>query len=267
MCKAVSKYLGPMTMMKRISIASILITLICGIASAQSLVPDATNNLPIADGINIGGGGWQQIYNVAELIVFATDVLLALVLAAVIALHPVRLAARSKTIDFIMPRLFSFYALIGMAVGFLVDQHGYIIGFVIFGMGALLRFRSNLDDPIDTVEMILVTVVGLCVGLNFPIMAILITVVSWVLIWVAGRHRPIELRLQSDNPENLEAGLDQVRQIARREGWKEAFAHRSHSKNAARLVFLHPSAIGEEGVEAALLESLNGDELTWRLGG
>ena len=264
--KAVSEFFGQIKMIKRISIAAILYPLITGAASAQSLVPDAKNNLPIASEVNFGGGGWGQVYNLTELSAFATDVLLALLLAAAISLHPVRRAARSKTIDFIMPRLFAFYALIGMAVGFLVDQHGYIIGFVIFGIGALLRFRSNLDDPIDTVEMILVTVVGLCVGLNFPVMAILISTVSWVLIWVAGRHRPIELRLQSENSDTLEAGLAQVRQIARQEGWKEAFAHRSHSKNAARLILLHPSAIGEEGVEAALLKELDGTDLTWRLG-
>ncbi len=254
-------------MTKLICSAAVQLLLMAGVASAQSLVPDAVNNLPITSEVNIGGGGWGQVYNLAELTAFAVDVLLALVLAAAIALHPVRRAARSKTIDFIMPRLFAFYALIGMAVGFLVDQHGYIIGFVIFGIGALLRFRSNLDDPIDTVEMILVTVVGLCVGLNFPVMAILISAVSWVLIWVAGRHRPIELRLQSDYPENLEAGLEKIRQVVRQEGWKEAFAHRSHSKNAARLILLHPSAIGEEGVEAALLKGLGGTDVTWKLGG
>ena len=256
-----------MKMTKLICSAAVQILLTTGVVAAQSLVPDATNNLPIANEVNIGGGGWGQVYNLAELTAFAIDVLLALFLAAAIALHPVRRAARSKTIDFVMPRLFAFYALIGMAVGFLVDQHGYIIGFVIFGIGALLRFRSNLDDPIDTVEMILVTVVGLCVGLNFPVMAILITAVSWVLIGISGRHRPIELRLQSDNSDTLEAGLEQVRQIARQEGWKEAFAHRSHSKNAARLILLHPSAIGEEAVEAALVKGLNGEELSWKLGG
>ncbi len=255
-----------MKITKLICSAAVLILLMAGVAWAQSLVPDAVNNMPITNEVNIGGGGWGQVYNLAELAAFAVDVLLALVLAAAISQHPVRRTARSRTIDFIMPRLFAFYALIGMAVGFLVDQHGYIIGFVIFGIGALLRFRSNLDDPIDTVEMILVTVVGLCVGLNFPVMAILIAVVSWVLIWIAGRHRPIELRLQSESSEVLETGIERVRQIARQEGWKEAFAHRSHSKNAARLILLHPSAVAEEGVEAALLKELDDMDLTWRLG-
>lgn len=262
---ASSGHLEQMNITKAICLTAIQVSLIADAASGQSLVPDPSNNLPIVNEVNIGGGGWTQVYNLAELGSFAIDVLLALALAAAIALHPVRRAARSKTLDFIMPRLFAFYTLIGMAVGFLVDQHGYIIGFVIFGIGALLRFRSNLDDPIDTVEMILVTVVGLCVGLNFPVMAILITVVSWALILVAGRHLPIELRLQCDSPEELETGLQQVRLIIRHEGYKEAFAHRSHSKNAARLILLHPSAIREENVEAALQKGLDGMDLIWKL--
>ena len=255
-----------MIMKKPVLIAALQISLFAGAASAQSLGPDPVNNMPITNEVIFGGGGWGQIYNLAELRAFAIDALLALALAAAMALHPVRRAARSKTLDFIMPRLFAFYALIGMAVGFLVDQHGYIIGFVIFGIGALLRFRSNLDDPIDTVEMILVTVIGLCVGLDFPIMAILIAAVSWILIWVAGRHLPIEIRLQADSSEKLETGLKQVRHVARNQGWKEAFAHRSHSKNTARLILLHQSAIGEEDVEAALLKGLDGAEVTWKVG-
>jgi hypothetical protein len=236
------------------------------VASAQTVMSDPMSNLPITNDLSAGGGGWGQIKNVNELRTFAIDVVVALVLAAAIALHPVRVAARSSTLDFIMPRLFAFYALIGMVVGFLVDQHGYIIGFVVFGIGALLRFRSNLDDPIDTVEMILVTVLGLCVGLDLPVMAVLIGVVSWVLIWIAGRRLPIELRLQADSPESLEDALAQVRQIAKQENWTEAFVHRAHSKNAARLILLHHASIGEEGVEAALLTGLNLDGLTWKLG-
>ena len=128
------------------------------------------------------------------------------------------------------------------------------------------RIDGKIDDPIDTVEMILVTVIGLCVGLDFPIMAILIAAVSWILIWVAGRHLPIEIRLQADSSEKLETGLKQVRHVARNQGWKEAFAHRSHSKNTARLILLHQSAIGEEDVEAALLKGLEGAEVTWKVG-
>ncbi|MEP1199291.1 hypothetical protein [Tateyamaria sp.] len=235
-------------------------------AAAQSLISDATRNLPIANEVNIGGGGWAQIYNQAELAAFAIDVVVALALATLIALHPMRRAARSKTIDFILPRLFAFYALIGMVVGFLVDQHGYIIGFVVFGIGALLRFRSNLDDPVDTVEMILVTVLGLCVGLDLPVMAILIGAVSWVLIWVSGRRLPIELRLQADSMERLEHALDRVHQIARQEQWKEGYLHRSHSKNTARMIFLLHASIGEEGVETALQKGLEGEGLIWKVG-
>ena len=232
-------------------------------AQAQSLMPDATSNMPITK--DIGSGGWSQIYNVGEFQTFAIDALVALALAAAIALHPVRRAARTSTLDFIMPRLFAFYALIGMVVGFLVDQHGYIIGFVVFGIGALLRFRSNLDDPIDTVEMILVTVLGLCVGLDLPVMAILIGGVSWILIWVAGRRTPIELRLQAESMEVLNAAMDGVQSVADAARWKQAFAHKSHAKYAARVILLHDASIGEEGVEAALLEALDIDGLTWQL--
>lgn len=235
-------------------------------ALGQILEPGVANNIPITDQGDHGGEGWGQIYNTDELRAFVIDVLVALSLAAAIALHPVRRAARSSKSDFIMPRLFAFYALVGMVVGFLVDQHGYIIGFVIFGIGALLRFRSNLDDPVDTVEMIFVTVLGLCVGLNLPVMAISIGIIGWVLIWIAGRRIPIELRLQADSAESLQSGVQQIRQVIEHQGWQEAFLHRSHTKNSARMVLLHSASVTEEGIEAALLETLDGTELNWKLG-
>lgn len=255
-------------MKKKNALAYVLLAIVFlmpGLSAAQSFMPEPVNNMPITNPANVSERGWAQIYNRAELTAFALDVAVALALAAAIALHPVRRAARASTMDFLMPRLFAFYALIGMVVGFLVDQHGYIIGFVVFGIGALLRFRSNLDDPIDTVEMILVTVLGLCVGLDLPVMAVAIGVVSWALIWIAGRRIPIELRLQADSADQLQDGLDRARATAQRHGWKEAFMHRSHAKHSARLVLLHSASVNEEGIEAALLEALDDEAVTWRL--
>ena len=63
--------------------------------------------------------------------------------------------------------------LIGMAIGFLVLQHGAIIGFVVFGIGGLLRFRSVLRNATDTVEVILVTLLGLCVAIGLAVASFL----------------------------------------------------------------------------------------------
>ena len=67
------------------------------------------------------------------------------------------------------------YALIGMVVGFLVTNHGALIGFVIFGIGGLLRLRTDADTTRDMMRLILVILIGLCVGLDLPVMAVIKT--------------------------------------------------------------------------------------------
>ena len=255
--------------MKATAVIAPFLVLLFGIDTvfAQSLVPTPGSSAnPVGD-LNVTGGGWQQVYNLRELQAFAIDVMVTLALAALISFHPVRMAARTAPADHVMPRLFLLYALIGMAIGFLVIQHGYIIGFVVFGIGALLRFRSRLDDPIDTVEMILVTVLGLCVGLDLPVMAVLIGIVSWCLIWFSGQTTPIEVRLQADDANTLEAGISSIRDVSGKCGWREVHFHRSRSKHSARMVILVKTKQGLEDTEEALNDGLPPDGLTWKLGG
>src|SRR5690606_19876737 len=58
------------------------------------------------------------------------------------------------------------------------------MAFVIFGIGGLMRFRTNVGDAKDTGRVILVTVVGLSCGLELYVVALLATVLAWVLIFV-----------------------------------------------------------------------------------
>ncbi|WP_171182009.1 hypothetical protein, partial [Ruegeria sp. HKCCA4633] len=73
---------------------------------------------------------WTQFRGKQELYFFTLDVIVTIILAGLIVYHPVRRKARRSVRDIVMPRLFFLYALIGMAVGFLVVQHGSMIGFV-----------------------------------------------------------------------------------------------------------------------------------------
>jgi len=235
-------------------------------ARAQSLMPtDMAGTVDLPSRMHVSGGGWAQIYNLPELQSFGIDVVLTLALAALLTFHPVRRASRTRPRDFVMPRLFLLYALVGMAVGFLVIQHGYIIGFVIFGIGALLRFRSNLDDPVDTVEMIVVTVLGLCVGLNLPIMGILIGAVTWIVIWLTGKRLPLEIRLQAEDAAQLDKQLADLKGIVGEEGWKVVHQHRATSKFSIRLVVLVPVSQGLEGAEDTLASGLPKAGATWKV--
>jgi len=62
------------------------------------------------------------------------------------------------------------------------------LAFVIFGIGALMRFRTVLDNPKVTGKAILVVVIGLACGMGSWTMAVFVTAFSWVLIfWLDSR--------------------------------------------------------------------------------
>ncbi|WP_425045323.1 hypothetical protein [Primorskyibacter sp. S87] len=224
--------------------------------AATAQVDPATLLAGSTDGEIDIGQGWIQFRGPQELVKFVFAVVTTVALTGLIVYHPVRRKSRRTVADLVMPRLFFLYSLIGMAAGFLVVQHGSIIGFVIFGIGALLRFRSNLDDPVDTVEMIVVTVLGLAVGLGLPVMAFLVAVVSWCFIWLGGRNAGVEISLKAaDEAHSLEAA-NQVEQMASSAGWKLIRKHHVPGKSRVALLYVTSGGLSDARIESMISESV-----------
>ncbi|MCG6882311.1 MAG: hypothetical protein LJE62_01010 [Silicimonas sp.] len=225
--------------------------------SVDAMMPDGV--------LSVENGGWSAWSDVAELAAFAVDAAVTLLLAALIAHHPVRRRDPPTLQSVILPRLFYIYALIGMAVGFLVVNHGAVIGFVVFGIGALLRFRSNMDDPLDTVEMILVTVLGLCVGMNLPIMAVLIGLVAWLVILFVGRHVHFLLTIKADDNAQVDAALTAAETVVQDGAWRTLRTSRSHSKPEAEMLIASPRGLGITETENALSPTLDATGANWKI--
>jgi hypothetical protein len=203
---------------------------------------------------------------------FAFNCLLLLAITSAIAFHPARTRSRRGIRDYELPRLFFLYALIGMGIGFLVLQYGAVIGFVIFGIGGLLRFRSVINNSTDTVEVILVTLLGLCIGLNLQNMALLLAIISWVLIWVFGLKRAYQLSLRLKGTADLETVMDGLETQMQALGWEQDRQKRSvqysdttGANAAATVVFRTGSAHEVSEVEKELSKHFRGQEIEWRL--
>jgi len=250
-------------MLHAITTSTLLITMIATPLAAQALDPGSS--LMPEGVLAVDKGGWNAWRDIQELISFAIDASVTLLLAAAIAHHPVRRRDPPTLQSVTLPRLFYIYALIGMAVGFLVVNHGAVIGFVVFGIGALLRFRSNMDDPLDTVEMILVTVLGLCVGMNLPIMAILIGVVAWLVILLVGRKSNFLLLIKADDHAQVEAALGAAETAVKAGAWTILRTSRSHAKPAAEMLFSSPRGLGISDTENALSPTLDATGAVWKI--
>jgi hypothetical protein len=59
---------------------------------------------------------------------------------------------------------------------------------VIFGIGGLMRFRTDVGPAKDTGRVILTALVGVCVGLKLIPVAVLATAFGWILVWYLERE-------------------------------------------------------------------------------
>jgi hypothetical protein len=128
--------------------------------------------------------GWSGFTDLEFLINSFLTLTLAAVLGAIIAYHP-RLARSADTLEELeAPKVFIMYAVIGALIGIMVVKYGLVIGFVLFGIGGLIRFRTILRSAHLTGHVIFVTLIGLSSGLELPHVAVLATVFGFALIYV-----------------------------------------------------------------------------------
>jgi hypothetical protein len=125
--------------------------------------------------------GWHGFSDGWLLLDIASVLLLALVLGAVIAYHPTarRKATSLEQLD--QPKAFLMYSMVAAVAAQIVEIQP-AMAFVIFGIGGLMRFRTDVGVAKDTGRVILVTVVGLCCGLKIYVVAVLATVAGFIVI-------------------------------------------------------------------------------------
>src|SRR5882724_2272924 len=76
------------------------------------------------------------------------------------------------------------------------------LAFVIFGVGALVRFRTVMDNPKASGKAILAVVVGLACGMGSWTMAVFVTAFSWVLLLVLDSRVTCNMTIKLDDDED-----------------------------------------------------------------
>jgi hypothetical protein len=143
-------------------------------AGAQGLDELLSTSVP-------GGEGWPGFKDLAFLLDAFLTLGLAAFLGAVIGYHPRRIRTADTLEEIEAPKVSIVYAVIGSLIGILVVKYGMGVGFVLFGIGALIRFRTVMRSAQLTGQVIFVTLIGLTCGLNLPHIAVLATVFEFLL--------------------------------------------------------------------------------------
>jgi hypothetical protein len=229
---------------------------------------NATNPLTdSADGA-IPSVGWSGFNDYGAMVNELAALVLATLLAMIIAFHP----TTRRTVDTIeeaeLPKVSIMYSLVGAVVGVAVLQFGMVIGFVVFGLGGLMRFRTETSSTRDTGRLIIVTLVGLLCGMNLPHFAVITTAFVWFVILVFDANPVYRLDVTHIAKENLKQAADAYRNELHSVGAKLVTETNAVSKGKLVFVFRAPRGFSQDALyEAAnrhLPPELRG-ELDWRV--
>lgn len=223
--------------------------------------------MDIPDTQGLQAVGWSGFLDYSYMLESFAALLLSSVLGAVIAFHPTTQRMVDTVEEVELPKVQIMCALIGAIVGVIVLEYGVVVGFVIFGLGGLMRFRTETSSTRDTSRLIIVTLIGLICGLNLPHFAVLATAYAWVVIFFDGR--PIYSLEVHEVPKG--------RIIEASAAYRSAFAelncaliseNKSFGKRRIDYVIRAPRNAEHGSLGAALAERVNPDvrgELDWQV--
>ncbi|MCU0662241.1 MAG: hypothetical protein MUC50_07935 [Myxococcota bacterium] len=121
------------------------------------------------------GPGWQAFADGASYLRYAVVMLAATLSGAVLAFHPAGRGRPESMEDVELRKTLIIYSVVGSLIS-IICTVAPSMAFVIFGIGGLLRFRTDLASSKSTGHAIMGTIVGLCWGLGLELVAVMATV-------------------------------------------------------------------------------------------
>ena len=221
-----------------------------GVASAQAQGMFDSPSGPLTA---IGWAGFRDMQFMADSF---GALLLAILLAAVIGYHPTTPRTVDKLHEADMPKVYIMYAFIGAVIGVTVREFGMVIGVVVFGIGGLIRFRTDTDSTRDTGRLIVVTLTGLIAGLGLPHLAVITTLFAFILIYLFDARPVCRIKIDQLPVERVAECADAYRAVLRATGSRIIAEHRSAPKGRVEFVFRLPRTGTRDGLHASLCEAI-----------
>jgi len=246
-------------------IAVVVVSGILSVLSSAAMGANPAEELAKAGstgGIDPKGNSWVSIQQSVEqfghpefILRLFLSLSLAVGCAYAIAWHPRRASLADPLADLEERKALILLGVVGAVVAELSGT-SQTLAFVIFGIGALLRFRTLLDNPKLTGKAIMVVVVGLACGMGSWAMAVFVTAFSWVLVYWLDSHSSCRVRIRLDDQEDPKPVFGTVQSLL--------VSHKCRLQSSAlyedkgQMVFLLyiPSGVDPRQLEAEVRSSL-----------
>ena len=247
------------------NISVVIVIAFLGVLSSAALGANPAEELAKAGstgGIDPKGNSWVSIQQSVEqfghpefILRLFLSLSLAVGCAYAIAWHPRRASLADPLADLEERKALILLGVVGAVVAELSGT-SQTLAFVIFGIGALLRFRTVLDNPKLTGKAITVVVVGLACGMGSWAMAVFVTAFSWGLLFWLDSHSSCRVRIRLDDTEDPKPVFGTVQSLL--------VSHKCRLQSSAlyedkgQMVFLLyiPSGIDPRQLEAEVRASL-----------
>jgi len=212
--------------------------------------------------------GWHGFTDIAFLGNAVLTLTLAAVLGAIIAFHPRYTRSADTLAELEAPKVYIMYAVIGALIGIMVVKYGLVIGFVLFGIGGLIRFRTVLRSAHLTGHVIFVTLIGLSSGLELPHVAVLATAFGFILIYVLDSRITYRIDVRGIPRDRLAEAAIAYKNLIRQQGCHILSEKKNPGKERLAIIFQTSPKIQreelEELIETGIDESLAGT-IDWEI--
>ncbi|MBT8103092.1 MAG: hypothetical protein KJO95_09000 [Gammaproteobacteria bacterium] len=203
------------------------------------------------------GEGWRGFSDLAFLAKALGMLLLAAILATAIAFHPNHRRLVKGRDDIANPSVFVTYAVIGALVGIIVGKYGLLAGFVFFGIGGLIRFRTIMRSARLTGQLIYVTLIGLSCGLDLPHVAVLATAFGFVLLSIFDTRIVYRIDVRGLPVEQFVAAATAYRDELERNGCEILNEKKRPRSKRATYIFRPPHSLARDQLEQLLEEAID----------
>lgn len=204
------------------------------------------------------GEGWTGFTNFPFLIHTLLTLVLAAVLGAIIGYHPKHVAAADTLEELEAPKVYILYAVIGAIIGILVIQYNLVIGLVIFGIGGLIRFRTQLRSANLTGRVIFVTLIGLACGLDLPHVGVLATAFAFALVYVMERRVTYRVDINALDRDVFAESAAAYRALLEKHGCRVLSERKNLQKERVSLLVSGPQGIRRNELEALIESGIEG---------
>lgn len=212
--------------------------------------------------------GWAGFLDTQALIQSFAALVLATFLGAVIGFHPTTARSIDTREEAELPKVSIMYALVGAVIGEIVLEYGLVVGFVVFGLGGLMRFRTDTSSTRDTGRLIIVTLIGLISGLNLPHFAVLSTAFAWVLIFLLEGRPVCQLEVDEIPEGRVKQASEAYRALLTELGCTIIRENKTIRKRRIEYVFRAPRNKRQDALHQALCERIPADirgEIDWEV--